>query len=224
MNGINNIFKVVPAVGYYDLSGGPIVGDIISMKNFSHCDVVLHIGTTAGGTCAVTMHKGVSVSSAATTLAFTKYYSTGKRLAIKSATGQFTVGETVTGGTSSATGVVYKDYGDNLVLYACSTAAAGFSDAETITGGTSAYTATVDGAPTELDLMVPRTCSSTFTTAAVANMTYVIPIEASDLLDGYDCLELNLADVAGATDGYADYILTGARFMDEFGGASAIIN
>lgn len=225
MNAINNLYRLVPAINYTDLSGGGATGDIISMKNFEHVDVVIHIGQTAGATTAVTLHKGNSVSSAATTLAFTNYYSTGKILAIESATGQFTVGETVTGGTSSATGVVYKDYGDKLVLYGCSTAAAGFSAAETITGGTSAYTATVTAAPTILDVMVPRTATSnTFNTAAVANMLYVIPIDAEMLGDGYDCIELNMADAGSSqTDGSALYLCFGGG-MDELGGNSVIID
>lgn len=216
--------KIVPALNYYDLSGGPYTGDIVSLKNFNNVLVVIHIGTTAGATSAVTLHKGTSVSSCATSLAFTRYYSTGKRVKIKNATGQFTVGETVTGGTSSATGVVYKDFGDSLVLYGCSTAAAGFTDAETLTGGTSGYTATVDGAPTELDLLVPRTATSnTFNTAAVANMLYVIPVDGDMLGDGYDTIELNMGDAGGGTDGSALYIFSGGP-MDEFFGPSVIID
>lgn len=55
--------------------------------------------------------------------------------------GPFTVGETVTGGTSGATGVVVSDDGaGNLVI---STKVGTFVAAETITGGTSLATAVV---------------------------------------------------------------------------------
>jgi hypothetical protein len=56
--------------------------------------------------------------------------------------GAFTAGETVTGGTSSATAVVRFDTLGNLQLTQESVAS--FSVGETITGGTSGSTATVD--------------------------------------------------------------------------------
>lgn len=60
-------------------------------------------------------------------------------LAYTSGSGPFTVGETVTGGTSGSTGTVWGDTGSVLYLRDIS---ADFTPAETITGGTSTETAT----------------------------------------------------------------------------------
>jgi len=237
MDAINNLYKVVKALTAMpsDASAGALVGDIISMKNWGHCDILIRAGSTVDGNAAVTVHKGVSVSSAATTLAFTRYLQQGKRLHIKDATGQFTVGETVTGASTSTTGKVYKDLGDSLILYDCLVSTPAFT-AETINGGTSLYTATgvvtVAGgtyADDECDLMVPRTASSnTFNILGTTQVEclYCIPIDAADLLDGYDCLELNIADTGAGSNAYIDavYILSEPRYMDELGGPSAIIN
>jgi len=59
-------------------------------------------------------------------------------------TGTFQVGETVTGGTSAATGTVIYDSG-TVMLVADVTGT--FADAETITGGTSSASATTSGTP-----------------------------------------------------------------------------
>lgn len=60
--------------------------------------------------------------------------------------GPFTYRETVTGGTSGATGVVLRDAtADSELLVAVTSGT--FQDAETITGGTSGATATTSGTP-----------------------------------------------------------------------------
>jgi len=61
------------------------------------------------------------------------------------ASGPFEIGETVTGGTSGATGVIQSFNGTvGLIL---SDVVGTFQDTETITGGTSTETATIDGDP-----------------------------------------------------------------------------
>ena len=73
-------------------------------------------------------------------------------LPISGETGTFVIGETVTGGTSSATGVIAKVFSDGLVL---TTITGTFSANETITGGTSSATATVAGALTNHAEVMP---------------------------------------------------------------------
>jgi len=46
------------------------------------------------------------------------------------------------------------------------------------------------------------------------NTTYVIEIDASELSDGYPCLELKWSDPGGATYGSAVAVLTGARYAE----------
>ena len=67
----------------------------------------------------------------------------GKRLKISSISGSFEVGETVTGGTSGATGDVIYIGADFIDLQNVSNVL-DFTTSETITGGTSTATATVD--------------------------------------------------------------------------------
>lgn len=65
------------------------------------------------------------------------------------ASGNFTVGETITGGTSAATAVIRADLdGGSAGTLSCSAVSASFTPGETITGGTSLVTAiTVGAAP-----------------------------------------------------------------------------
>jgi len=70
-----------------------------------------------------------------------------EKLWISGASGDFTVGETVTGGTSGATAVIsyYDASGDAYMLVRRDRTSGTFQVDETITGGTSTETATVDG-------------------------------------------------------------------------------
>lgn len=202
---------IVPAVFPVDLSAGPKAGDFISMKNYGHCDVVIMIGPTAGATVAVTLDKANAVSGGTTTLSFTKYYSTGFRLDYDGASGSFTVGETVTG-AGGGTGVVVKDNGDYLIMHTYNGTT--FVDNETITGGTSGTTASANGIQKNEDILVERTASSdTFTIPATANRTYVIPVDADMLGDGYDCFQVDLGDAGSSqTDGVAFYVMGEPRY------------
>jgi len=204
----------VPGVTPIDLSGGPLAGDFVSMKNYEHCDVVIMIGATAGATCAVTMDKAAAVTGDTVTLAFTKYYSTGFRLDYSGANGSFSVGETITG-DGGGTGVVYQDNGDHLIMHTFNGTT--FVDGETITGGTSLKTAKASGIQKNEDILVPRTAESdTFTIPATANRTYVIPVDADMLGDGYDCFQVDLGDAAAAqTDGVAIYVMSGPKYNGE---------
>ena len=239
MQAVNNKIKVVKCFTAMpsDSSAGALVGDIISMKGWGHCDILIRAGSAIDASFAVTIHKGVSVSSAATALAFTRYLQQGKRLYYTGADGVFTVGETVTGDSSSTTGKVYKDNGDHLILYDCKVSTPAFTVGEGIDGGSSGFSATVDatqsGATThaddECDLMVPRTATgNTFNILGTTQVEclYVIPIDAALLGDGYDCIELNTADTGAGTNAYVDaiYILSEPRYMDQFGGPSAIVD
>jgi hypothetical protein len=192
---------------------GALAGDIISLKNFRKCDIFLRIGATVGQAAAVTLHKGTSVSSAATSMAFSRYRSSGFRLKYDGASTDTpaAAGETVTG-SGGGVGYVHKDLGGELICYAYNGTT--FVDNETLTfsGG---KTAVADGIQFNEDIMVERTATSnTFNITAVGNQSYHIPITADMLGDGYDCLELNVAD-ANTTDICAIAVLSGARYEAE---------
>jgi len=220
MQRINNDLHIVPALWPKGQTGA-VSGDIISMKNYQHCDIRIAVGASPGGTVAVTLDKSAAVAAATAELAFTKFFSSGLKLNITGKSGAFTAdsdytaGDTITGGTSNATAVVYKDMGTYLLCHSHNGTA--FTDAETITGGTSGATATVDGTLYDEDIMLPRVTASattyTFTIPAVADQVYVIPVGASDLGDGYNCLQLEMAAPSAGTVTYdATYILSGPRY------------
>lgn len=106
-----------------------------------------------------------------------RYYDLGLRaIASKRMThgtvsgGPFQVGETVTGGTSSATAVVVEVLSGALVL---NTVAGTFQAAETITGGTSSATAAVTVAPIDVSGLVSLKTTSGNTYYAV-NTDYTV--------------------------------------------------
>lgn len=65
----------------------------------------------------------------------------GNYMVISSASAAFTVGETITGGTSAATAVVVADFNQEFLLV--NTISGTFQVGETITGGSSSSTATL---------------------------------------------------------------------------------
>ena len=199
--------KKVPAIWPVDLdSGGANAGDYISLKNALQVAIDISIGATTG-TAVVTVNQAKNVAAlGAKTLAFTKYWMSGTKLKYTAPTGAFTVGETVTG-AGAASGIVYKDTGSALYLYTVNATA--FVDDETITGGTSGVTASADGIGIDEDIMLPCTCSSTFTIPAVANRKYWIEIDPSslDVENGFDCIMLNIAEASASCIGSADYII-----------------
>lgn len=75
---------------------------------------------------------------------FGKLYTT--LMTLTTVTGTFTYGETVTGGTSSATGVVVYWNGTDSELQVAGVSGT-FANSETITGGTSSATGTTSAAP-----------------------------------------------------------------------------
>ena len=89
--------------------------------------------------------------------------------------GPYTVGETVTGGTSAATGVVVEDTGSRLVM---DTIVGTFVNNETLTGGTSGATSDADGAVTFYDFEEGEEISGA-TSGATAT---IFSIESGELL------------------------------------------
>ncbi len=208
MDAINRIYTKVRAVSPIDFNTGNNTGDVISMKNYGHCDVHIDVGVTTG-TAAVTLRKGVSVSSCATSLSFTRAFMTGVKIKYTARTATFTIGETVTG-AGGASIVVYKDNGDYLLGYTVNATA--FVDAETITGATSGSTATANGIGVDEDILLPFTVTSdTFTIPAVSARSYVIPVDSNMLGDGYDCMGVYIAQATAGCIAEAYYILTDPR-------------
>jgi len=216
MLGFHKDFVVVPLTWPDADQTGTISSDIISLKNYSHVDFVIKVGTAIGKAAAVTLNKSAAVAAATVALGFTRYYSTGFRLKYitPSVDTAAAADETATGG-GGGIGYVYQDTGTELICYAFNGTT--YVDAETVTlsGG---KTVVASGIQIDEDIMIPRTAASnTFDLAAVANKQYIIPIDAADLGDGYDCAQVEIADCDTVTYITIDAILSGARYMGAFG-------
>jgi len=213
MQGFNKDFVVVPLTWPDVDQTSTISSDIISLKNYAHVDFVIKVGTAIGKAAAVTLNKSAAVAAATVALAFTRYYSSGIRLKyITPSVDTPADADTAVTGAGGAAATLYKDTGTELIMYGWDGDA--FVDAETVTIG--AKTVVASGVQIDEDIMVPRTAASnTFNLAAVANRQYIIPIDAADLLDGYDCAQVEIADCDTATYITIDAILSGARYMAE---------
>lgn len=213
MQQINKDFVVVPMTFPTTDQTSTISSDILSMKNYGHADIVIQVGPI-GKAAAVTLEKSAAVAAASTACAFTKYLSTGFILDYDAASTDTpaAAGETVTG-NGGGIGYVYKDLGGRLICYAYNGTTFVDNEALTFSGG---KTATANGIQKNEDIMVPRTASSnTFNLAAVASKQYVIPVDASDLLDGYDCVQVEIADCDTATHVAIFAILSQPRYTAE---------
>lgn len=190
-----------------------VSSDIASMKNYGHVDLVITVGSI-GKAAAVTLDKSSAVAAASADMAFTKYYSTGFVLEYDGASVDTPAeaGETVTG-AGGGIGYVYKDLGGKLICYAHNGTTFVDNEVLTFSGG---KTAVANGIQKNEDIMVPRTASSdTFDLAAVANKQYIIPIDAADLGDGYDCIQVEIADCDTATHLAIDAIFSKPRYGSE---------
>lgn len=191
MNGNNGDYNVVPLIWAVS-NDGALASDIISLKNFIKADIYLMIGAVTKA-AAVTMHQGASVSSCATALSFERYYRTGFVLDYDGASSSTpaAAGETVTG-AGGGIGYVAQDTGSRVICYSFNGTTFVDNEVLTFSGG---KTAVANGIQKNEDIQVPMTAASnTFDIDAVANRIYCIPINASMLTDGYDCIELNIAD------------------------------
>mgnify|MGYP001347556755 FL=1 len=210
---INVDYAKVPLLFPTTDQTGAVSSDIASMKNYRHVDLCINVGPIGKAT-AVTLNKSAAVAAATEALAFSKYYSTGFVLEYDGASTDTpaAAGETVTG-AGGGVGYVYKDLGDKLICYAFNGTTFVDNEVLTFSGG---KTAVANGIQKNEDIMVPRTASSnTFNLAAVANKQYIIPIDAADLGDGYDCIQVEIADCDTVTHLSIDAIFSKPRYGSE---------
>jgi len=212
MHGINNLYTVVPLVFPVD-NAGTVTSNIISLKNYNQAEIYIMTAAAMTKTSAVTLHQGVSVSSCATSLSFTKYYQTGCKLKYDGASSSVAAaaGETATG-AGTGVGTVYEDRGGVLILYDWNSTAFVDNEVLTFSGG---KLAVVDGVLYDEDIMVPTDAvSDTFNITQVLdlNKLYCIPVNGAMLNQGMDCIELNLSDCDSPTLLAAWVILSEPRY------------
>jgi len=149
------------AVGWnpIDKDGGG-QSDIICMKGYQMAEFWIITGAAVTETAAVTMHQGTSVSAAATTLAFTRYFDSGCRLAYDGGSVETAAAAEETAiGASTASGYVYNDTGGKsgvVTLYGRDETAYVDNEVLTFSGG---KTAVVNGVLYDEDIMIPRTAT-----------------------------------------------------------------
>ncbi len=186
-------------VGWHpiDKNGGG-QSDIISLKNYQMAEFWIITGAAVTATAAVTFHQGISVSSCATALTFTRYFDSGCRLAYDGGSVETPAAADETAiGAATASGYVYQDTGGKtgvVTLYGRDETAYVDNEALVFSGG---KTAVVNGVLYDEDIMIPRVATAnTFNITLVhdANRRFMIPISASMLNAGMDCVELNIGD------------------------------
>jgi len=186
-----------------DLNDAAVKSTWVDMRNFEHATLYVMVGDTAGATFAVTFQEAKDASgTGAQTLAYTNAKTSGQKLVINTVVGTFSVGETVTGGTSNLTAEVYEVSASYLLVRNL-TGGTTWTSGETLTGGTSAATAKISGTGQNEDILLPTYTapSSTITVPAVTFKTYCIEIDVEDLTteDGYTHMRACLTDPGGAT-------------------------
>ncbi len=198
-----------------DLNDSQVDTEWISMAEYGHATAVIMVGDTAGATFAVTINEATSNAGAgAQVLTYTNMKSTGQKLLISSKTGTFSIGETITGGTSALTAELFGIASDYLLVRNL-TGGTTWTTGETLTGGTSAATAVMSGTGQNEDMLLEKYAApaSTITVPAVTFKMYAIEIDAEDLTvaDGYDHIQVALADPGTATIAGGIVILTQPR-------------
>ena len=190
-----------------------VSSDIASMKNYGHVDLCINVGPI-GKAAAVTLEKSAAVAAASTALAFTKYYSSGIRLKyITPSTDTPAAADETVAGAGGAAATIYKDTGSELIMHSWDGDTFVTGETVTMSGG---KTVVADGIQIDEDIMVPRTAASnTFNLAAVASRQYIIPIDAADLGEGYDCIQVEIADCDTATHLSIDAIFSKPRYGSE---------
>mgnify|MGYP003643587969 FL=1 len=133
-------------------------------------------------------------------------------LNISSATGAFTVGETVTGGTSGETAVVVSYTTGKIIV---NTVSGGFTNGETITGGTSGRTATLDSSNNndirdiQFTSLQVRQCKRY---GAIINDCSTISVQGNFAANGTDASSVSAGCFIG--DSVEQITFTGSGFFD----------
>ncbi|MCX6227346.1 MAG: hypothetical protein NTV01_21845 [Bacteroidia bacterium] len=184
------------------------------MKNWGHVDLFITVGVNSGKAAAVTLEKSAAVAAASTALAFTKYYSTGIKLKYTTpSTDTPAAKDETVAGAGGAAATLYQDTGSALIMHSWDNDTFVTGETVTLSGG---KTVVADGIQINEDIMVPRVAASnTFNIAAKAAKQYCIPIDAADLGDGYDCIQVEIADCDTVTHLAIDAIFSKPRYGQE---------
>jgi len=210
---INEDYVKVPLVFPTTDQTSTSSSDIFSMKNYGHADIYITVGTFEDE-AAVTLNKSAAVAAATVALAFTKYFSTGCILKYTTPSVDTVAAKDETiSGAGGAAATLYKDTGSSLIMHSFNGTTFVTGETVTLSGG---KTVVADGIQINEDIMVPRTAASnTFDLDDVDNRQYCIPIDASDLGEGYDCAQVEIATMDTVSHIAVDVILSKPRYPAE---------
>ena len=213
MQGINRLFVKVPMTFPTTDQTSTISSDIISLKNYNHADLYITVGSI-GKAAAVTLDKSAAVAAATVECAFTKFLSSGCILKYTSpSVSTIAVKDETIAGAGGAAATLFKDTGSELIMHSWDGDTFVTGETVTLSGG---KTVVADGIQINEDIMVPRTASSnTFNLEAVASRQYIIPLDAIDLGEDYDCVEVEIASCSTATHLSIDAILSEPRYIGD---------
>jgi hypothetical protein len=206
----------VSAVSIAPISmSGAVAGDWITLKNHAKCMVSVMLGTITTSVTIRLQQATAVAGTAAKALLFDSVVRSGGKITCTPLAGTLQEGETVTGGTSAATGKIHRKFTNQLILH---TITGTFQTAETITGGTSAATATTTSAITDFGLRC-RVAMTAASTIALTNAgeIYSIDIDGSDLdvANGFDCIMADVTAVGGASLCGISYLLSNGKYKEE---------
>jgi len=197
-----------------DKNGGG-QSNIVCLKNYEMAEFWIITGAAVTASAAVTMFQGPTITTAATALAFSRYFDSGCRLKYdgESSGVAAAAGETAIG-TSTASGYVYEDLGNEVILYGRDETAYVDNEVLTFSGG---KTAVVNGTLFAEDIMIPRVATAnTFNITLVhdANRRFMVPISASMLTAPNDCVALTIGDPGTPSLMTCFVILTECRYAN----------
>lgn len=210
MNDLSIIGSIAPVS-----ATGAVSGDYASLKNALKCAVLVMTGVV-DTSITVRLRQAQDVSGTGVkALNFSAVNRQGGYLSMESLTANFTVGETVTGETSSATGVVYRNDSSKVFVHSISGT---FEAAETITGGTSSATATTTSVLTAAGMKMRVEVAAANTIAlTVSGESLEIEVEPDtlDVENGFDCIVADVSAEAGSGSLIGISYLVRERYIED---------
>ena len=211
MGAYNRVQSVAPAS-----HSGAGSGEWVSMKNHHRAIVLVDLGDiTTSVTVRLRQAKAVA-GTGAKALNFDHIYRTGGELHHGTVTGEFEVGETVTGGTTGDTGVIHEIRNGVLVVH---TIVGDFDDDdEELTGGTSGATAQTTETIQNYGIKCRESITATDTLALTSSdECYEISIDA-DKLDtngGFTAIQADISAVGGTSLAGISVLLPQQRYKED---------
>ena len=211
------LMTVLPSVHPVDSAGALVAGTYISLKNHQRCTVLVSLGAVGTPTITIQLQQATNVAGAGVkNLLFDHVWRLGAKVFHGVTTGVFVVGEVVTAvGGVGATGLIHEIHGSHLIIYEI---VGTFTIGDTLTGAGGATTvATTAALEYGLNCRVPMAAAAAVIALTVADETYEIEIDGSDLdvNNGFDCMVAQVSASGGVNLVSISYLLSQARYKEQ---------